>query len=135
MAVEPEPVVELPEDLVLWPDNDIEAPVTPVQHLPLSNLETPPLPEAPVSITLKATFDGQEVLVTLRGTDFATRQGAGRGSQSVAQGARLSPAPRGPEPGRRLVCGPPVCHELTDERRHRSWYSHRTDEGWCKGRR
>ena len=28
------------------------------------------LPEAAVSITLKANFDGQEVLVTLRGTDF-----------------------------------------------------------------
>jgi hypothetical protein len=30
-----------------------------------------PLPEAPVSITLKATMHGHEVLVTLRGTDFA----------------------------------------------------------------
>src|SRR6516162_7896422 len=31
-----------------------------------------PLPEAPVSITLKATLHGQEVMVTLRGTDFAS---------------------------------------------------------------
>jgi hypothetical protein len=31
-----------------------------------------PLPEAPVSITLKATLHGQEVLVTLRGVDFAS---------------------------------------------------------------
>jgi hypothetical protein len=30
------------------------------------------LPEAPVSITLKATLHGHEVLVTLRGTDFAS---------------------------------------------------------------
>jgi len=36
--------------------------------------QTPPLPEAPVSITLKATFEGQEVPVTLRGTDFASVQ-------------------------------------------------------------
>jgi hypothetical protein len=35
--------------------------------------ETPaPLPEAPVSMTLKAHLDGHEVLVTLRGVDFAS---------------------------------------------------------------
>ena len=33
---------------------------------------TTSLPEAPVSITLKATLHGHEVLVTLRGTDFAS---------------------------------------------------------------
>ena len=33
---------------------------------------TAPLPEAPVSITLKATLHGHEVMVTLRGTDFAS---------------------------------------------------------------
>jgi hypothetical protein len=33
---------------------------------------TVPLPEAPVSITLKATLHGHEVLVTLRGVDFAS---------------------------------------------------------------
>src|SRR3989442_14960033 len=33
---------------------------------------TVPLPEAPVSITLKATLHGHEVLVTLRGIDFAS---------------------------------------------------------------
>src|SRR6516165_3329986 len=32
------------------------------------------LPEAPVSITLKACFEGHEVLVTLRGTNFASVQ-------------------------------------------------------------
>lgn len=32
----------------------------------------PPLPEAPVSITLKGTRHGQDVLVTLRGTAFAS---------------------------------------------------------------
>lgn len=33
---------------------------------------TTPWPEAPVSITLKATLHGHEVMVTLRGTDFAS---------------------------------------------------------------
>src|SRR5215471_12373750 len=34
--------------------------------------EAPALPEAPVSITLKATLHGHEVMVTLRGVDFAS---------------------------------------------------------------
>ena len=33
---------------------------------------TAPLPEAPVSITLKATLHGHEVMVILRGVDFAS---------------------------------------------------------------
>jgi hypothetical protein len=33
---------------------------------------TVPLPEAPVSITLKATLHGHEVMVTLSGVDFAS---------------------------------------------------------------
>jgi hypothetical protein len=44
-----------------------------------------PLPEAPVSITLKATLHGHEVMVTLRGVDFRQCQGAGRASVTVAQ--------------------------------------------------
>src|SRR5262249_46917343 len=31
-----------------------------------------PLPEAPVSITLKASLNGHDVMVTLRGTDFTS---------------------------------------------------------------
>jgi len=37
-----------------------------------SLVPTVPLPEAPVSITLKATLHGYEVLVTLCGVDFAS---------------------------------------------------------------
>jgi hypothetical protein len=45
-----------------------EPPSQPAQpHAP-----TTPLPEAPVSITLKATLNGHEVMVTLRGVDFAS---------------------------------------------------------------
>ena len=45
-----------------------EAPSQPVQP----DAPTTPLPEAPVSITLKATLHGHEVMVTLRGVDFAS---------------------------------------------------------------
>src|SRR5262249_20307297 len=43
-----------------------EPPHQPAQPTPA------PLPEAPVSITLKASLHGHEVLVTLRGVDFAS---------------------------------------------------------------
>ena len=45
-----------------------EAPSQPAQP----EAPTAPLPEAPVSITLKAMLHGHEVLVTLRGVDFAS---------------------------------------------------------------
>jgi hypothetical protein len=46
---------------------------------------TAPLPEAPVSITLKATLHGHDVMVTLRGVDFASVKAASRASVRVAQ--------------------------------------------------
>jgi hypothetical protein len=46
---------------------------TPPTQVPAEVL-TPPLPEAPVSITLKGLIHGQEVMVTLRGVDFASVQ-------------------------------------------------------------
>jgi hypothetical protein len=47
---------------------------TPASQPPPAQPDAPaaPLPEAPVSITLKATLHGHEVLVTLRGVDFAS---------------------------------------------------------------
>src|SRR5215471_7710392 len=44
----------------------------PVQPEASPAVTSVPLPEAPVSITLKATLHGHEVLVTLRGVDFAS---------------------------------------------------------------
>ena len=44
------------------------------QPTPAPAVPAAPLPEAPVSITLKATLHGHEVLVTLRGVDFASVQ-------------------------------------------------------------
>jgi hypothetical protein len=53
-----------------------EAPLTPaaVDAIAPAQPVTPtaPLPEAPISITLKAKLHGQDIMVTLRGTDFAS---------------------------------------------------------------
>jgi hypothetical protein len=101
------------------------------------HLDTPsaPLPEAPVSITLKATFDGQEVLVTLRGTDFAS-------VQAQVEEASVWLKAHAPAPGStQEQQGTDWCsiHNTalkTTTKNGRTWRSHRTADGqWCKGRR
>src|SRR5262249_6205551 len=52
-----------------------DAPTVPLAQGPArAQPEAPaaPLPEAPVGITLKATLHGYDVMVTLRGVDFAS---------------------------------------------------------------
>ena len=51
-----------------WTSSELHAEHTKVE----AKAEAPALPEAPVSITLKATLHGHEVMVTLRGTDFVS---------------------------------------------------------------
>jgi hypothetical protein len=73
-----------------FPDNDPEDPAP--------TAGAAPLPEAPVSITLKATFDGQEVLVTLRGHDFASVQA--QVEQASAWLKAHAPTPQAPTQGK-----------------------------------
>jgi hypothetical protein len=89
-----------------------------------------PLPEAPVSITLKAILHGHEVLVTLRGTDFATVQAwvapalewlkAETTVQASSQGAGW--------------CRVHGMQMAINHKQGRSWWPHKTPQGWCKGR-
>jgi hypothetical protein len=101
---------------------------------------TIPLPEAPVSITLKATLHGHEVLVTLRGVDFASvRAQVEQASewlkvQAPPQPPAQSPgqaADQSPKPGWCAKHGVPMRH---NHKEGRSWWSHWTPEGWCKGK-
>jgi hypothetical protein len=88
-----------------------------------------PLPEAPVSITLKATLNGHEVLVTLRGTDFASvKVQVEAASQWLqAQGGQpTADTPQCPTHG--------VAMKLNHGKDGSTWYSHKTADGWCKGR-
>ena len=90
-----------------------------------------PLPEAPVSITLKATLHGHEVMVTLRGVDFASvkvqveQASEWLSTQTPAQPARI-------EQGWCPKHG--VGMKLNHGKNGSTWYSHRTAEGWCQGR-
>src|SRR5262249_14237270 len=63
----------LPETVIPPVEALTTEPVTPTVDVPiLSEPIAVSLPEAPVSITLKATLHGHEVMVTLRGVDFTS---------------------------------------------------------------
>jgi hypothetical protein len=100
---------------------------------------TAPLPEAPVSITLKATLHGHEVMVTLRGVDFASvKAQVEQASEWLRVQAPAQPPPQSPEDPERWE-RPGWCskHSVQMTQNHkdgRSWWSHKTAEGWCKGK-
>ena len=102
-----------------------------------------PLPEAPVSITLKATLHGHEVMVTLRGVDFASvKAQVEQASQWLSvQGTTQPPT----QPPAQVKTQPahednPYCHQHKTAMKRfskdgRSWWSHKTADGrWCRGK-
>lgn len=89
-----------------------------------------PLPEAPVSITLKATLHGHEVLVTLRGTDFASVKAQ---VEQASVWLRAQAPVQASSTGERW-CALHLVRMQRNEKAGRTWYSHKTAEGWCKGR-
>jgi hypothetical protein len=100
---------------------------------------TVPLPEAPVSITLKATLHGHEVMVTLRGVDFASvKAQVEQASEWLQVQAPAQPpaqstgqADQSHKPGWCAKHGVQMRH---NHKEGRSWWSHWTPEGWCKGK-
>jgi hypothetical protein len=102
-----------------------------------------PLPEAPVSITLKATLHGHEVMVTLRGVDFASvKAQVEQAAEWLSVQAPVLPPPQ--PPGRDKTQhaheDSPYCHahKATLKRYERNgqvWYSHKLANGqWCRGK-
>jgi hypothetical protein len=108
----------------------LEAATPASQSAPMPSVApTAPLPEAPVSITLKATLNGHEVMVTLRGTDFASVKAQVEAASTWLQtqsGPTAETAPQCPKHG--------VPMKLNHGKNGSTWYSHRTAEGWCKGK-
>jgi hypothetical protein len=98
-------------------------------------VETPavslPLPEAPVSITLKAQGGGQEVMITLRGTTFADVAAQVTLATAWLQGQSNGQAD--------TPLSLPRCHKHDVSLRRygqggQTWFSHRLPDGtWCKG--
>jgi hypothetical protein len=130
------PAVPVEPDLVEpWPDNDPEEPA-PEPEVFSSGIKNSPLPEAPVSITLKATFDGQEVLVTLRGHDFASVQAQVEEASAWLKAHAPAPA-AGPTQGQDGWCSLHTVQMKWNEGKdgRKGWYSHKSPDGqWCKGR-
>jgi hypothetical protein len=112
----------------------LDAPATsqaePLSQPPPAQPEAPtaPLPEAPVSITLKATLHGHEVLVTLRGTDFASVKAQVEQASAWLHAHR--PAPAATE-GWCPKHGVPMKQR---KGKYGSFYSHMTADGWCNGK-
>jgi len=101
------------------------------------------LPEAPVSITLKATLHGHEVMVTLRGTDFASvKAQVEQASQWLRIQAPAQPPTQPPGQGKTQSAheDSPYCraHNAVLKRYERNgqvWYSHKLPNGqWCRGK-
>jgi hypothetical protein len=93
-----------------------------------SDTLTVPLPEAPVSITLKATLHGHEVMVTLRGVDFASVKAQ---VEQASQWLKLqTPA----QPGEGWCAKHGVAMKLNHGKNGSTWWSHHTSDGWCKGK-
>jgi hypothetical protein len=103
------------------------------------------LPEAPASVNCHLTIAGRQVQLTLRDSD------EGRLLQRLAAVLAQYPAPQPPAPTQgqpspqqhnaaamhRPVTGFCPVHNVAMQEQHkngRTWWSHRTADGWCKGR-
>jgi hypothetical protein len=91
------------------------------------------LPEAPCSVNVRLTIQGREVQLTLRDTDEARLL--------VRLQAVLAQYPTPPPPAGRTPAGEgkdwcPIHNVRMKEttKDGRSWYSHRWEGQWCKGR-
>jgi len=93
-----------------------------------------PLPEAPVSITLKAALHGHEVMVTLRGVDFASVKAQ---VEQASEWLKVQAPAQSPTQSTEQPQGWCSKHGVQMTQNHkdgRSWWSHRTADGWCKGK-
>jgi hypothetical protein len=92
----------------------------------------PALPEAPASVNCHITVAGRQVQLTLRDTDEV------RLLARLEEVLQRYPQPQTPAQPASQGEGWCAIHNVAMQENHkdgRTWYSHKTDEGWCKGRR
>ena len=111
-------------------DTPATSPAEPPSQPPPAQTDAPtvPLPEAPVSITLKATLHGHEVMVTLRGVDFASVKAQVEDASQWLQAQRGHTADDTPQ------C--PTHGAMKPSTKGKGWYCphKRADGSWCKGK-
>ena len=87
-----------------------------------------------MSITLKATLHGHEVMVTLRGVDFASVKAQ---VEQASEWLKVQAPAQPPMQSTEHPTGWCIKHGVQMTQNHkdgRSWYSHRTADGLCKGK-
>jgi hypothetical protein len=90
-----------------------------------------PLPEAPASVNVHLTVSGRQVQLTLRDSDESRLL---HRLETILQRFPLVVTPTDTAPRPDGWC---TRHGLQMRQNHkegRTWYSHRTEQGWCKGR-
>jgi hypothetical protein len=138
------PVVEPP--IEAWPDNEWpdDEPLAPE---PQPSAQPPPLPEAPASVNVRVTIGGRDVQWILRDTDEArlamrleallARYPLPQPAPPVASPGQLTPQQHNALAMHQKVEGVCPLHNVQmklNTKEGRSWWSHRTAEGWCKGK-
>ena len=89
------------------------------------------LPEAPASANCHVTIEGRQVQITLRDTDET------RLLQRLTTLLQQYPVAQAPTASSIPAEGWCARHQIQmtlNQKQGRSWYSHSTDQGWCKGR-
>jgi hypothetical protein len=90
-----------------------------------------PLPEAAFSMTLKGKLDGQDALLTVRGMTIAEFQANVHAVRGLLDRPQAAPVAASHGDG---WCAK---HNTAMQENHkdgRTWLSHKTAEGWCKGK-
>ena len=90
---------------------------------------TAPLPEAPASVNVRLTIGGREVQLTLRDSDEA------RLLVRLEEVLQRFPQPQ--TPAQHQAQGWCQIHSVAmtrNDKNGKQWWSHKTADGWCKGR-
>jgi hypothetical protein len=98
--------------------------------------DTPyPLGQRSLPYTLKASLHGHEVLVTLRGVDFASvKAQVEQASEWLKEQAPAPPPTQGTAQPEGWCARHGVAMKLNHGKNGSTWYSHQTVDGWCKGK-
>jgi hypothetical protein len=110
----------------------VTAPHASDQAAPPSSPTPAPLPEAPASVNVHLDFGGRQVQLTLRDTDEGRLLAR---LEAVLQRFPLVVPPSSPPARTDGWCSKHgIQMKLNHGKDGRQWFSHKTAEGWCKGR-
>jgi hypothetical protein len=91
-----------------------------------------------ITLTIKGTIGGHEAMLTVRGQTaqtFAANVAAVRGMlDAVSASPAPAPTPAAPTETPEGWCAVHHVQMLKQSNQRGSWFSHKTLEGWCKGK-